>query len=108
MDELHNGSTVQEFIQQQLCSARLDLVCFPFQSLLKKLKENPDGVSQMDFLRVLYEGKALHGSRAIGKVIINRRASPVVFRMDRPKYRQYTLMTRAHRTALADYAPREQ
>jgi hypothetical protein len=94
-----NKCTVKEFIDHQLSTAESDLLAFPHQLILKKLKKSPDGVKVKIFKGIIDKGVNLGDPKAVGVAMNSSNA--IVYRQEDYSYR---LMSRAHMTALKNYS----
>jgi hypothetical protein len=91
--------TVKKFIDHQLSTAESDLLAFPHQLILKKLKKSPDGVKVKIFKGIIDKGVNLGDPKAVGVAMNSSNA--IVYRQEDYSYR---LMSRAHMTALKNYS----
>jgi hypothetical protein len=94
-----NKCTVKEFIDHQLSMAKLDLLAFPHQLILKKLKKSTGGVKVETFKGSIDKGVNLGDPKAVGVAMNSSNA--IVYRQEDYSYR---LMSRAHMTALRNYS----
>ena len=91
--------TVKKFIDHQLSTAESDLLAFPHQLILKKLKKSPGGVKVETFKGSIDNGVNLCDPKAVGVAMNSSNA--IVYRQEDDSYR---LMSRAHMTALRNYS----
>ena len=100
-DRVQNkGYTVEQFVEEKLDVADMELAVFPLQPILKALKEHPEGVSPKFFNKMKYEGVDLSDPQAVGYAM--KRSNAVVYRIENQKYQ---LLSKPHETALQAYEP---
>jgi hypothetical protein len=101
MLNLHDSeSPVADFVTNLLAEARLDLVAFPHQAILKALKEHPGGVEPEYFKKQKDEGVDLSDPHAVG--VAMKHSNAILYDM---KERKYKVMSKAHAMALSNYEP---
>ena len=94
--------SVDEFIADRMEDAKQDLVAFPFQTILKALKEHPEGVPPKYFNNEEYKGTDLSSPVAVGAVMKAVQSNVVFYDM---KTNVYKLNTQALEVALRSYEP---
>jgi len=93
--------SLEEFVSKKLDKATKDLLAFPLQTILKALKEHPEGVNPEYFNKQEEEGVDLSAPRQVG-VVMKKGSNPIIYREDTGKYH---LLSTAHKTALKSYNP---
>ena len=100
---LQRGKTADDFIDEALRAATIDLGGFLHKPILKALKKSPDGVSTLLFDGVMHEGVHLAQPRDVA--VAMKKQTAIVYHIPSGEYR---LASRAHRTALVErYNPVE-
>jgi hypothetical protein len=99
---LNEPMSVDEFIADRMRDARQSLVAFPFQPILKALKEHPEGVPPGFFKKEKCEGVDMSVPVAVGAGMKTAQTNVVFFDM---KKRVYKLNSRALEVALRSYEP---
>ncbi len=90
--------TVTQFVDDVLAQADQDLVAFPYNPILKALKEHPEGVSPNYVKKVEFKGVDMSNPKAVGTSM--KISNAIIYRIECLKY---VLMSTAHRTALRTY-----
>jgi hypothetical protein len=93
--------TIEAFVEERVRMARQDLLAFPLQTILKALKDHPEGVYQGYFKNQKEKGVDLSNHLAVGKMMKNN-PNPILYRRDTGNYH---LLSTAHKTALRSYDP---
>jgi hypothetical protein len=99
---LNKDMSVDEFITVRIKHARVDLVAFPFQPILKALKEHPEGVRPEYFNNEKYEGADLSNPVGVGAVMKASQSNVVYYDMEKDVCK---LNSRALEVALRSYQP---
>jgi hypothetical protein len=81
-----NKSSVKKFIDHQISTAESDLLAFPHQLLLEKLKMSPDGVKVKIFKGIIDKGVNLSDPKAVGVAMNSSNA--IVYRQEDYSYRR--------------------
>jgi hypothetical protein len=92
---------LQRALDEIVEDAWTDLNTFPYQSLLKALKEQPDGVSAKSLVGTIEENAKLWVTSDVASGM--NRSNAVVYRHE---LKRYELMSTAHKTALKMFTPR--
>ena len=99
---LNKDMSVDEFIAEKMESAKDDLIAFPFQPILKALKEHPEGVSPRYFNKEKCEGVDMSNAIAVGAFMKAAESNVVYLDMNKKVYK---LNSYALRVALRSYEP---
>ena len=97
---LRKGLSVADFIKKVLLYARLDLVAFQHQPILKALKDHPEGISPEFFNKLENEGVDLSDPKAVRAAM--RMENVITYRIELGKY---TIYSKAIEVALRSYDP---
>ena len=87
-------------MENVLAKARADLVAFPHKTILKALKDHPEGVPPKYFENQEHKGISLFDPIAVGESM--KRSNAIVYRIELGVFK---LMSKAHATALKSYEP---
>lgn len=87
--------SIDPFIYDVLYRAETDLRSFKYQSLIRKLKDSPNGVSDLDMQNEVEDGVQLCNALDVAPAL---RASQAVYY--NVEHGLYMLQSQAHRTAL--------
>ena len=88
LEDFLNGSmSVDEFIADRMAKAKRDLVAFPFQPILKALKEHPEGVSPAYFNKEECKGVDMSSPVAVGTAMKAAQSNVVFFDMNEGVYK---------------------
>ena len=101
-DFLNGVESVDEFIAYRIKLAKHDLEKFPFQPILKALKEHPEGVPPGFFKKEEYKGVDMTSEDAVGASMKAAQTNVVFYDM---KELVYKLNSRALEVALRSYEP---
>jgi hypothetical protein len=99
---LNGDMSVDEFITVRIKAARHALVAFPFQPILKALKEHPEGVPPEYFNNEEYKGVDLSNPVEVGAVMKAAQSNVVYYDMEKDIYK---LNSHALEVALRSYEP---
>ena len=99
LTEVPNKYSIKEFVSKKLHEAKQDLVAFPLQTVLKALKEHPEGIDPLDFSNHTKEDIDLIRYRT---KMMKKYPNSIIYRDDK---RKYHLLSTAHKTALKSYNP---
>ena len=97
---LRKGLSVDDFITLTLRNARLELVAFQHQPILKALKDHPEGISPEFFNKLKNEGVDLSNPKAVGAAM--RKGNVITYRIER---REYMIYSKAIEVALRSFDP---
>jgi hypothetical protein len=93
--------SLMQFVEAIVSSAEQDLVAFPLQTMLKALKDNPNGVSPRFFQKYKEAGIDLSNPCAV-EAEMKWSLNPIVYRIES---KTYQLLSTIHKTALKSYDP---
>jgi hypothetical protein len=99
---LDGPMSVDDFIADRMSKANSDLVAFPFQPILKALKEHPEGVRLNFFKKEKCEGIDMSNASAVGTGMKTAESNVVFFDMEKQVYK---LNSHALEVALRSYEP---
>ena len=97
---VENGLPVDDFIDDTLANARLQLRAFQHQRILKALKDHPEGISPSLFKKAKNNGVEL--SIPAESCEAMKKAYAIIYRVDLQKYKT---ISRAHEVAMRTYNP---
>lgn len=99
---LKTDLSAEKFADNMEREARGHLASFPLKSILKALKDHPDGVAVSHFEKQTEKGIHLDDPLEVGP-FMKGKLNPIVYRLETGEYQ---LLSTAHKTALKNYDPK--